>query len=93
MNQQIINLRAFAITLIVLGHSIIIYDKTFNLFSTDIEMPLFEIIKHVISFIQLKLFFAISGFLLYYKTKQWSQKNIVKYFVVLELLLRINSSV
>lgn len=75
MNQQIINLRAFAITLIVLGHSIIIYDKTFNLFSTDIEMPLFEIIKHVISFIQLKLFFAISGFLLYYKTKQWSQKK------------------
>ena len=71
MNQQIINLRAFAITLIVLGHSIIIYDSSFTLLSTDVEMPLFETLKHLVSFIQLKLFFSISGFLMCYKVVKW----------------------
>lgn len=67
MNQKIVNLRAFAIILIVLGHSIIIYDRTFDLLNSDVEMPIFEALKHAISFIQLKLFFSISGFLMFYK--------------------------
>lgn len=67
MNQQIVNLRAFAILLVVLGHSIIIYDNSFDLLTSDVQMPLFETIKHWISFVQMKLFISISGFLLAYK--------------------------
>lgn len=67
MNQQIVNLRGIAIILVMLGHSIIIYDSRFNLFHSDIQMPLFETIKHLISFVQMKLFISISGFLLAYK--------------------------
>lgn len=67
MNQQIINLRALAIIMVVLGHSIIIYDNSFSLLSTDICMPLFENVKHCISFVQMKLFISISGYLLAYK--------------------------
>lgn len=71
MNQRIINLRCFAIFLIVFGHSIIIYDRTFDLFHTDVMMPAFEKLKHITSYIQLKLFFAISGYLLFYKISKW----------------------
>lgn len=75
MNQQIVNLRALAIVFIVLGHSIIIYDHTFELLSSNVEMPLFEILKHWISFVQLKLFFSISGFLLCYKIMNMREKS------------------
>lgn len=75
MNQQIVNLRALAIVFIVLGHSIIIYDHTFELLSSNVEMPLFEILKHWISFVQLKLFFSISGFLLCYKIMNMRKKS------------------
>lgn len=75
MNQQIVNLRALAIIFIVLGHSIIIYDHTFDLLTSDVEMPMFESLKHWISFIQLKLFFSISGFLLCYKVMKWREKS------------------
>lgn len=67
MNQQIVNLRGIAILMVILGHSIIIYDSTFDLLSTNVAMPLFETLKHWISFAQMKLFISISGFLLAYK--------------------------
>ena len=67
MNQQIINLRSIAIILVLLGHSIIIYDSNFELLSTDVQMPFFETIKHWISFVQMKLFISISGFLMAFK--------------------------
>ena len=73
MNQQIINLRAFAIIMVVLGHSIIIYDNTFDLLTSDVKMPMFETLKHYISFIQMKLFISISGFLLAYRCMKESQ--------------------
>lgn len=78
MNQQIVNLRALAILFIVLGHSIIIYDTTFDLFSSNVEMPIFETLKHWISFVQLKLFFSISGFLLCYKVMKMRSKTRVE---------------
>lgn len=80
MNQKIVNLRCLAIILIVLGHSIIIYDHTFDLLKTEVEMPVFETMKHWISFIQLKLFFSISGFLMYYRVSKWKDmplKNVM----------------
>lgn len=75
MNQQIVNLRALAIVFIVLGHSIIIYDHTFELLSSNVEVPLFETLKHWISFIQLKFFFSISGYLLCYKVMKMREKS------------------
>lgn len=90
-NNQITNLRAFAITLIVLGHSIIIYDRSFNLLSTDIEMPLFETTKHYISFIQLKLFFSISGFLMCYKVIKWKTASIKDIFKGFTLFIKQKS--
>ena len=76
MNQKIVNLRALAILFIVLGHSIIIYDHSFKLLSTQVEMPLFETLKHWISFVQLKLFFSISGFLMFYKVLKWHKRTL-----------------
>lgn len=67
MNQQIVNLRGIAILMVVLGHSIIIYDSTFELLKSEVQMPMFETLKHWISFVQMKLFISISGFLLAYK--------------------------
>ena len=67
MNQQIINLRGIAILLVIIGHSIIIYDSGFELLTSEVQMPLFETIKHWISFVQMKLFISVSGFLLAYK--------------------------
>lgn len=76
MNQRIVNLRALAIILIVLGHSIIIYDRSFDLLKSDIAMPMFETVKHFISFIQLKLFFSISGFLMFYKINNYDNTSL-----------------
>lgn len=70
MNQKIINLRAFTIILIVLGHSIIIYDPTFDLLQSSIEVPFLAELKHLISFVQLKLFFMLSGFCFFYSYKK-----------------------
>lgn len=67
MNQQIIIIRGIAILLVVIGHSIIIYDTRFELLSSEIQYPFFETLKHWISFVQMKLFISISGFLLAYK--------------------------
>ena len=75
MNQQIVNLRALAIIMVVLGHSIIIYDRSFDFLNSDIEMPLFETLKHWISFVQMKLFISISGFLLAYKCLKTCELN------------------
>lgn len=75
MNQQIVNLRGVAILMVMLGHSIIIYDHTFDLLESDVQMPFFETLKHLISFVQMKLFVSISGFLLAYKclNSPWQQ--------------------
>ena len=80
MNQQVVNLRACAIILIVLGHSIIIYDNSYTLLSIDVEMPLFQTLKHLINFIQLKLFFSISGFLMCYKVIKWQKLKLVEIY-------------
>lgn len=70
MNKKIINLRALAILLIVFGHSIIIYDPSFKLLQSNVEVPFLASLKGIISFIQLKLFFMISGFCMYYSVNK-----------------------
>ena len=71
-NKKIENLRALAICLVVLGHSIIIYSSNWNVYSTEQSMPLFENIKLFINIIQMPLFFSLSGFLFYYTIQKKS---------------------
>ena len=56
------NLRAMAILLVVLGHSIIIYDPRWGLIHTDVECLPFLYLKKIINLLQMPLFFSISGF-------------------------------
>lgn len=65
MNKKIVNIRAFAILIIVLGHSIILYSKSWGIYTTIIEVPLLNVLKDIINSFQLELFFALSGFLFY----------------------------
>lgn len=56
------NLRAIAILLVVLGHSIIIYDSGWGITTSEIECLPFYYLKKIINVIQMPLFFSISGF-------------------------------
>lgn len=56
------NLRAIAILLVVLGHSIIIYDSGWGIATSEIECLPFYYLKKIINVIQMPLFFSISGF-------------------------------
>lgn len=59
-------IRALAILLVMLGHSIIIYSSGWNLYSTDVSAPLFDHLKDMINVVQMPLFFSVSGFCLVY---------------------------
>lgn len=84
------NLRAIAILLVVLGHSIIIYDPSWSLLTSEVECQPFFYVKQVINLIQMPLFFSISGFcyalkengldkkMFYDKTK----RLLVPYFII-----------
>ena len=65
-NQRIVNLRALAILIVVLGHSIILYSSEWNLYTTTVTCTLLDIIKKNINLIQMPLFFSISGYLFFY---------------------------
>ena len=61
-NSKITNMRALAILLVVLGHSIILYDSSWGLYSTDNVCGILETVKHFINVIQMPLFYSISGY-------------------------------
>lgn len=92
MNYTISNLRAFAIILIILGHSIIIYSSHWGAISTSTENQFFGWLQErVISPIQLPIFFFVSGYL-FHKTiikkkftqviKDKARRLIIPYFVI-----------
>ena len=60
---QISNIRAVAIILVVLGHSIILYSSAWDLYGTKWSVPLLDTMKKVIDIIQMPLFFSLSGYL------------------------------
>lgn len=64
-NHKVQNLRALAIALVVLGHSIIIYSSHWNLYSCENECYLLDQLKNLINLIQMPVFFCISGYLFY----------------------------
>lgn len=61
---KIDNLRAIAILLVVLGHSIIIYDPNWGLISSEVECMPFMYLKKMINLVQMPLFFFIVRILL-----------------------------
>ena len=57
------NIRALAIFLVVLGHSIILYSSNWDLYSTNVAVPFLDELKKYIDIIQMPLFFSLSGYL------------------------------
>lgn len=64
--EDIENLRAVAIILVVLGHSVILYSDKWALYPTTVSAPPLNGLKDIINLIQMPLFFSISGFCLVY---------------------------
>lgn len=62
-NNKITNLRALAIMLVVLGHSIIIYKSGWNYYTTGQDCQLFNYVCLFIYLFHMPLFFSISGYL------------------------------
>lgn len=62
-NNKITNLRALAIILVVLGHSIIIYKSGWNYYTTSQDCQLLNYICLFIYLFHMPLFFSISGYL------------------------------
>lgn len=91
-SNQITNIRALAILLVVFGHSIILYSSSWSLYSSIHSVPLLDNIKRIIDIIQMPIFFSISGYLFFYTHNKkrgilWLIKNkfkrlIVPYFLI-----------
>ena len=62
--EDIVNIRAIAIMLVALGHSIILYSSAWNLYETTVNAPVLDHLKNVINMVQMPLFFSVSGFCL-----------------------------
>lgn len=70
-NTKIENIRVFAIFLVVLGHSIIMYTN-WNVIETTQTIPYIKILKRFINVIEMPLFMSVSGYVFYYsKRKQF----------------------
>lgn len=61
--SQIGNIRALAIFLVVLGHSIILYSSSWNIYTTDVAVPFLDAVKKFVDIPQMLLFFSLSGYL------------------------------
>lgn len=73
LNYNIVFLRFLAIIIVVFGHSIIIYDNSWGLYTTQNPSIILSYIKHLINIIQMPIWFCISGYLFYSKkTKTFS---------------------
>lgn len=77
-NENIVFLRAIAILLVVLGHSIILYDSSWGIYTTTVEAPFFTALKKVINVIQMPLFFSVSGFLFWYSVDKHSFRQLLQ---------------
>lgn len=62
-NGRLANIRALAICLVVLGHSIILYSTAWNLYQTTVSVPFLNLLKVAVDIPQMLLFFALSGYL------------------------------
>lgn len=75
---QVGNIRALAILLVVLGHSIILYSSDWNLYETTWQAPFLDWVKRIIDIIQMPLFFSLSGYLFVLTHKGGKFQKLVK---------------
>lgn len=61
--SQLGNIRALAIFLVVLGHSIILYSSGWDLYETTWSVPVLDGLKRLLDIVQMPLFFSLSGYL------------------------------
>lgn len=69
-NMKIENIRALAIFLVVLGHSIIMYTKKLNFIETQYTICYVEYIRNIINVLEMPLFMSVSGFVFWYSMKK-----------------------
>ncbi len=74
----ITNLRSFAILLVVLGHSIILYDPSWPIYEPAESYAPFVTLKHIINLIQMPLFYSISGYLYYWSVNRHGLRDILR---------------
>ena len=72
------NIRALAIILVVLGHSIILYSYDWNLYETIWKVPFLNCLKRAIDLIQMPLFFSLSGYLFVFTHKKYEIWQLAK---------------
>lgn len=77
MNKNIITIRFIAILLVVLGHSIILYDYSWGVYMPDKECNLLATLKYIINLIQMPLFFSLSGYLFYGSVNKYTLRTII----------------
>lgn len=81
-NSKFINLRAFAIILVVLAHSIIIYNPYWGVINTEYKSSFLKYICLIIYIFHMPLFFAISG---YFYNKTLEHNYSYKQFILIKL--------
>lgn len=82
MNKDIYkinNIRAFAILIVIIGHSIILYSNSWNLYSTNYQVPIMDMLKSMINVFQMPLFFSLSGFLFYNTLRK--KEKLIKFII------------
>lgn len=68
-NVRIGNIRAFAIVLVVIGHSIILYTG-WGIMETTRTIPNIIILKKFINLLEMPLFMSVSGYVFFYSMKK-----------------------
>ena len=75
-DYKITRLRCLAIVIVVLGHSIILYDPQWGLYQTSHTVDLLMWIKRIINAFQMPLFLFLSGYCFLYSVRKHNYKNI-----------------
>lgn len=75
---KIMNLRVLAVFLVMIGHSIILYDPSWGVINTTQSSQFLYYLKQWINLIQMPLFFSISGYLFYNTMQKQKYKAIIE---------------
>ena len=68
-------LRTFAILIVVLGHSMVVYQYNWGIYTPVVKSSFFNALKTYIDTFQMPLFIFISGYMYYYCRKECGKYN------------------
>ncbi|MGH4120747.1 acyltransferase family protein [Clostridium sp.] len=74
-------LRTFAILIVVLGHSMIVYQYNWGIYTPAVKSSFFNALKTYIDVFQMPLFIFISGYMFYYCRKECNKYNKLSKFL------------